>query len=179
MPLLLLMPLLIAGVLALWASLFPLAIIQRYRFGKARRRVQPWFVRLNAWVLAASTLLFVAFAWGMERWVQGALVDALVGVATGGAIGCLGLALDRFESTPEGFFRTPNRWLVLSLSLLVAARVVFGLWLVWSDGPADGSADWLTRGGLVGVGGVLLGYAASTGWGLRFRVARAMRGRRR
>jgi hypothetical protein len=179
MPLLLLVPLLAAGLLVLWALLFPLAVVQRYRFGKARRRVQPWFVRLNAWLLAASTILFIAFAGVMDRWVDGAFLDAIIGLAIGGAVGLLGLAVDRFESTSQGIFRTPNRWLVLALSLLVAARIAIGLWLAWSDGPPTGATAWVTRGGLVGVGGVLLGYALATGWGLRFRVAGVTRQGRR
>ncbi len=179
MPLLILIPALLAALFVLWALLFPLAIIQRYRHGKARRRVQPWAVRVNAWLLAASTLLFVAFAWVMERWIANALADAGIGLAVGGAAGFLGLALDRFEATPQGLFRTPNRWLVLGLSLLVAARIGIGLWLAWSDAPSMHASALLSRGGLLGVGGVLLGYAALTGWGLRFRVARVMRRRRR
>lgn len=174
-----LVPALLAALFVLWALLFPLAIIQRYRHGKARRRVQPWAVRVNAWLLAASTLLFVAFAWIMARWIADALADAGIGLAIGGAVGLVGLAFDRFEATPQGIFRTPNRWLVLGLSLLVAARIGIGLWLVWSDGPSTNATALLSRGGLLGVGGVLLGYAALTGWGLRFRVARVMRLRSR
>jgi hypothetical protein len=172
MPLLLLIPLLLIGLFALWALLLPLSIFQRYRFGKARRRVQPWFVRANAWLLAASTILFLAFSWVAANWIEGALPDAMVGLALGGLVGALGLALDRFEWTSQGMFRTPNRWLVLGLALLVAGRIVMGLWLAWSDAPATGTASWATRGGLIGVGGILLGYAVATAWGLRFRIAR-------
>lgn len=179
MPLLLLIPALLAALFVVWVLLFPLAIIQRYRHGKARRRVQPWAVRVNAWLLAFSTLLFIAFAGVMERWVDAALSDAGIGLAVGGAAGLVGLALDRFEATSQGIFRTPNRWLVLGLSLLVAARIGIGLWLAWSDEPSTNASALLSRGGLLGVGGVLLGYAALTGWGLHFRVARVMRPRRR
>lgn len=170
MPLLLLVPFLVIGLFALWVVLLPLSIFQRYRFGKARRRVQPWFLRANAWLLAVSTVVFLLFAWVAGNWIDGALLDAVVGLALGGLVGALGLSLDRFESTSRGMFRTPNRWLVLGLSLLVAGRIVLGIWLAWSDPPAGGSAAWLTRGGLIGVGGVLLGYAAATAWGLRYRV---------
>jgi hypothetical protein len=172
MPLLLLIPLLVAGVFALWVLLLPNAVIQRYRFGKARRRVQPWVVGANAWLLAVSALAFIAGAWVLANWVDGALFDAVVGLALGGVVGLVGLALDRFERTSQGMFRTPNRWLVLGLSALLAGRIAMGLWLAWSDAPAAGVSGWATRGGLIGVGGVLLGFAVATAWGLRFRVAR-------
>ena len=44
MPLLLLLPLLILAIVALWALLLPISLIQRYRFGRKRRRVQGWVV---------------------------------------------------------------------------------------------------------------------------------------
>ena len=172
MPLILLIPLLAAGVFALWVLLLPIAVIQRYRFGKARRRVQPWFVRANAWLLAVSAVVFVLFAWAAEHWIEAALLDAAVGLGVGALVGAFGLALDRFERTSLGLFRTPNRWLVLGLSLLVASRIALGFWLMWNDAPGTGAAAWVTRGGLVGVGGILLGYALATAWGLRYRIAR-------
>jgi len=172
MPLLLLIPMLVIGLFALWALLLPFSIFQRYRLGKARRRVQPWFVRANAWLLAVSAFVFVAFSWLAANWIDGALIDAVVGLALGGLAGVLGLLLDRFEWTSQGMFRTPSRWLVLGLSLLVAGRIALGLWLALDHGGASGTAAWVTRGGLLGVGGILLGYAAATAWGLRFRIAR-------
>lgn len=172
MPLLLLIPLLAIGVVALWMVLLPLSLFQRYRFGKARRRVQPWFVRANAWLLSLSALAFVLFAWVSGNWIEGALPDAVAGLALGGLLGALGLVLDRFEWTSRGMFRTPNRWLVLGLSLLVAGRIVLGIWLAWSGDAETGSAAWATRGGLLGIGGLLLGYALATAVGLRSRIAR-------
>lgn len=174
MPLLLLLPLLVAGLFALWVVLLPLTITQRYRHGRARRRVQPWAVRINAWLLALSTVFFLAVTALLEQWVPNALPDAGFGLAIGAGVGVLGLRLDRLESTPEGLFRTPNRWLLLVMSVLLAARIVMGVWLAWSDGPAAGMWGWITRGGLLGVGGVLLGYALATAWGLHMaRMTRA------
>lgn len=172
MPLLLLIPLLVIGLFALWVVLLPLSIFQRYRFGKARRRVQPWFVSANAWLLAVSAVAFFLFAWVASNWIDGALPDAVAGLAVGGLVGALGLTVDRFEWTSRGMFRTPNRWLVLALALLVAGRIVLGFWLAWRDEPADGMAAWATRGGLMGIGGILLGYALATAWGLRHRISR-------
>lgn len=172
MPLLLLIPLVVIGLFAVWALLIPFSIFQRYRFGKARRRVQPWFVRANAWLLAVSTMAFVAFSWVAGNWIDGALPDAVAGLALGGLVGALGLVSDRSEWTSQGLFRTPNRWLVLGLSLLVAGRIALGVWLAWADGPAGATDTWLTHGGLIGIGGVLLGYALATAWGLRHRISR-------
>ena len=57
---LLLIPLLVMGAVALWALLLPFALIQRYRHGKARRRIQGWVVHVNAWLLLLSVAaLFV------------------------------------------------------------------------------------------------------------------------
>lgn len=176
MPLLLIIPLLVAGLFVLWVLLLPISIVQRYRYGKARRRVLPWAVRLNAWLLAMSVFVFVASSWVAANWVDRALLDAVLGLGVGGVIGVVGLSLDRFEVTSQGLFRTPNQWLVLVVSLLLAGRIAFGLWLAWSDGPDTAMAAWATHGGLIGVAGILLGYAVATSWGLRFRVARKIRG---
>lgn len=99
MPLLLLLPLLVAGLFALWVLLLPLSILQRYRHGRARRRVQPWAVRVNAWLLLASALVFLAVATALGHWVAHALRDAGIGLAIGALVGVLGLRLDRFERT--------------------------------------------------------------------------------
>lgn len=172
MPLLLLIPLLVAGLFVLWVLLLPISIVQRYRYGKARRRVLPWAVRLNSWVLAMSVFVFVASSWVAAHWVDRALRDAVLGLGVGGVIGVVGFYLDRFEVTSQGLFRTPNQWLVLVVSLLLAGRIALGLWLAWRDGPDTAMAAWATQGGLIGVAGILLGYAVATSWGLRFRVAR-------
>jgi hypothetical protein len=174
MPLILLLPLLAAGVFALWVLLLPLSLVQRYRHGRARRRVQPLAVRINAWLLAVSALLFLAGAWVVGHWIAGALGDAAAGLAAGAAVGLLGARLDRFEAHGRDLYRTPNRWLVLALATLLALRILLGLWLAWS-GSADGGAGWrawLDRGGLLGVAGVLLGYALATAWALAARLRR-------
>jgi uncharacterized membrane protein YidH (DUF202 family) len=174
MPLILLLPLLAACVFALWVLLLPLSVVQRYRYGRARRRVQPLAVRINAWVLAVSALLFLAGTWVAGHWIADGFRDAAIGMAVGLAVGVLGSRLDRFEATDRGLYRTPNRWLVLALATLLALRIVLGLWLAW---PGSGNGEggwqaWLDRGGLLGVAGVLLGYAQATAWGLLARVRR-------
>ncbi|HET8819045.1 MAG TPA: DUF1453 domain-containing protein [Xanthomonadaceae bacterium] len=170
MPLLLLLPLLVACLFALWVVSLPLVVAQRYRHGRARRRVQPWYVRINAWLLAASAVGLLAFAAIVAQWVPDALRDAATGLAVGIAVGLLGMRLDRFESTPQGLFRTPHRGLLLALTLLLAGRIVLGAWLAWSDALVDGAWGLVSRAGLLAIGGVLLGHGVATTWGLRRRV---------
>lgn len=170
MPLLLLLPLLVAGLFALWVVSLPLVVAQRYRHGRARRRVQPWYVRVNAWLLAASAMVFMAVSALLAQWVPDALPDAAMGLGLGIAVGLLGMRLDCFESTPQGLFRTPHRGLLLALTLLLAGRIVLGAWLAWSDAEVDGAWGLVSRAGLLAIGGVLLGHALATTWGLRHRV---------
>ncbi|ALN89683.1 MULTISPECIES: hypothetical protein [Lysobacter] len=175
MPLLLLIPLLLLVLLALWALLIPIGLIQRYRYGKARRRALPWAVALATALSLISLLLFFASAWVIGHWIDDAPVYAAAGLTAGCALGALGLVLTRFEDEARGLYYTPNRWLVLGLTLIVAARVVYGLWQAahaWSD-MHEG---WLPRqGSLLAVGGVLLGYYQIYTLGLRRRLRRHAR----
>lgn len=190
MPLLLLPALLLAVVLA-WALLLPLALLQRYRRGRARRRMRPWVVRANAWALLASTVLFAGVAWLSEAWIDAALRHAATGLAGGIVLGIVGLWLARFEregadgfvrtgwarppglAAPEGLrlYCTANRWLVFGLTLLVAARIALGLWQLAHAWGGEADAAWLAgQGGLLAVGGVLLGHYLAFYWGLRRRL---------
>jgi len=175
MPLLLLLPLLLAGTFVLWVVLLPFALMQRYRHGRARRRAQAWVVRANAWLLAASALLFMLGAWVGSHWIGHAVRDAAIGLLAGLALGIVGLWSSRFEVTSQGLYYTPNRWLVLALTSVLAFRIVLGLWLGWQsvrDAPAGpGWSGWLDHGGLLAVAAVLLGYYLAYTWGLRRRLS--------
>lgn len=175
---LLLIPLLIVGVVALWAVLLPIALLQRYRRGKARRRAQGWVIKGNAVLLAISALLFVLGAWIGARWIDGALQYACIGLGVGVVIGVAGLWLSRFESTGNGLYYTPNRWLVLSLTTLVAARIALSVWQMWQRWQSSSATGWELLGdhaSLFAVGGILLGYYLAYTWGLRSRIARLLR----
>lgn len=171
MPLLLLLPVLVLGVIALWALLLPFSLWARYRGGRARRRAQAWVIRANAWLTAASVPFLLATAWLADRWFEGALLETGAGLAFGVLAGIASLWSTRFEFDRDGFHYTPNRWLVLGLTVLVAARVVAALVIGWRriDTSAAPSA-WLDAGGLLAVAGVLLGYGLAYGWGLRGRL---------
>lgn len=177
MPLLLLPLLLIAFVL-LWALLLPLGLWQRYRRGHARKRARAWAVRVNAWLMLLSVVLYLMTAWLAGHWVDAALAHAAIGLALGIAIGIVGLWLTRFEfgeSHAGLLVYTPNRWLVLALTGLVALRIGYGLlhgWQ-WSRGEGDAAAWVAQQGNLLAVGGLLLGHYLAYAWGLRQRLPRA------
>ena len=50
------------------------------------------------------------------------------GLALGVPLGLYGLHLTRFETTPEGRFYTPNPYMGVGLSMLLAGRVRTGCW---------------------------------------------------
>lgn len=172
MPLLLIVLVLLALLL-----LTPLALWQRYHRGRARRRAVPWAARINAWLLTGAAALFALSAWLLGFWIDGALPHALSGLGGGVVLGIVGLWLTPFEHAPHGMFYTPNRWLVLALTLLVAARIGLGLWRMaqlWGSGA--GHEAWLAQqGSLLAVGGLLLGYYLAYTWGVWRRWVRQRR----
>lgn len=172
MPLLLLLPLLVLGLIGLWALLLPLALLQRYRLGRMRRRAQPLVVTVNAWLLLLSVPAFLLGAWVAGYWVTHALAYASAGLAAGVLLGLLGLALTRFEWTPRGVYITPPAWLVLLLTVLVAARIAWGLYGAWErwQGHVPGPGHWGDQASLFAAGGLLLGYALGNLWGLKRRL---------
>lgn len=173
MPLLLLLPLLVVVLVVLWLLFLPLALWQRYRRGRMRRRAVGWVAAINAWSLLVSSVVFLCSAWLTGHWVAAALQFAAGGLAAGLLAGVLGLGLTRFESTPQGLFYTPNRWLMLGLALVVLARVAYGVYRMQQTWVADTHAVWLSQqGSVLSVGGLLLGYYLAYAWGLRSRLRR-------
>lgn len=160
MPLLLLVIALLLPVVFLCAIL--LAPVQRYRVGTARRLARRWVATSNLILLIVSAAFFL---WAMALtnfWVPDALKAALLGFFSGGILGLLGLALTRWEVTPRTLHYTPNRWLVLLLTLAVLARLLYSVWRAWHTWGTSGSgASWLAQSGLAGsiaVGAVVIGY---------------------
>jgi hypothetical protein len=157
--------------------LTPLAIVQRYRMGTARRRARSWVASINAAGLALSALLFLAGAAVTSLWIPDAFSHALAGLLGGLALGLVGLALTRWEASPIGWYYTPNRWLVLAITLIVAARVAFGFWRSWNAWQTTADyATWAAASGAAGslaAGAVVLGYYLVYWLGVRRRVRRA------
>ena len=176
MPLLLLLPLLLLALVALWLVLLPLTLWARYRAGRARRRASGWVVRTNAWLLALSLPLFLLTAWATSHWAADALRDAVVGLLLGLLLGVISLWLTRFEADARGFVYTPSRWPALLLTTLVALRILAGAWMTvrHAAGHAqDAWMAWLEAGAWLGVAGVFLGYGFAYAWGLRARLPRS------
>ena len=170
MPLLLLVLLLPLIVIAL----MPLILIQRYRVGTARKMARRWMATFNVWVMAFSAVCFLAGAAVTQVWVANALTGAVAGVVLGSALGIAGLALTRWESTPASLHYTPNRWLVLIVTVVVSARVLYGLWRSWMAAEAGiyGTPMVMAFGipESLAAGGVVIGYYVVYTFGVRSRV---------
>ena len=156
--------------------LTPLAIVQRYRLGTARRRARSWVASINAAGLALSALLFLTGAAVTSLWIPSALSYSVAGFAAGAVLGVLGLAVTRWEWTPAALHYTPNRWLVLTITLVVAGRVTFGFWRSWNAWQVTTDyASWAAASGAAGslaAGAVVLGYYLMYWLGIRRRVRR-------
>ena len=103
--------------------LTPVALIQRYRSGTARRLARPWLATVNVVGMAVSACGFLAGAAVTSAWVPHAFTAAVAGLAIGALLGALGLRLTRWEATVRTLHYTPNRWLVLAISLVIIARL--------------------------------------------------------
>ena len=177
MPVLVVLLVLLA-VPVLWAVSLPVLLWARYRNGRARRRAQGWVVRVNAWLLLLSVPLLVLSGWISSHWFPEALVETAAGLMLGVLLGIVSLWLTRFEPDATGFHYTPNRWLVLGLTALVAARIVAGLVvsLRQLEGAPLAPIALLDAGGLLALAGLFLGYALAYTWGLRARLPGNARG---
>ena len=155
----------------------PFLLYLRYRTGTMRRRGRKWVANVNLASLGLSAALLVWVAALTTFWVPHAFTYSLAGLAAGSLLGLLGLALTRWAMTSRGLHYTPNRWLVLLVTLAVVTRLLYGLWRIWHAwraAPSDGS--WLASAGVAGsmaVGAVVVGYYlvyfAGVRWKLRNR----------
>ena len=172
MPILLLLVFVVLAVVAL----IPLSIVQRYRVGTSRQRARGWLATINLAGLALSAVLFLTSAAVTNIWVPDALKYTAAGLILGCVLGIVGLWLTRWEPTIDALYYTPNRTLVLGLTLVVAARLLYGFWrgwATWRSGVDDGS--WFVAAGVAGsmaAGAVVLGYYLAYWIGVRRRISR-------
>ena len=175
MPLIIL-ALLVFVLLAL-AGVVLLSLAVRYRAGTARRQARRWIASLNVWVTSFSAVFFLSFTLLLSFWIESAFRFALIGMAFGGILGLVGLAMTRWESQPEGLFYTPSRWLALLVTLAIAARFVYGWWRATHSGsPPSGDQHWLIAASgtqlSVAVAAGLIAYYLVYSIGVRLRVTR-------
>ncbi|MET0548756.1 MAG: DUF1453 domain-containing protein [Xanthomonas sp.] len=178
MPLLLAIPLAIVIALAVTAVLLPLSLLQRFRMGTARRQARGWLVAVQLWSALLSSAVLLAFALIAAHWWAGAATYAVAGWGVGLLLGALGIACTRFEPLPHGLHYTPNLWLVLGMTALVAVRIGAGLWQGWRslvDGAAWPTQGWMSHASLLAAAALLLGYACAYAWLLRQRLRRFAR----
>lgn len=161
-------------------ALVPLILIQRYRAGTARRFVRPWVATLNIVMTALSAALFLVAGAITAIWVPHAFRGAVIGVLIGLGLGVLGLLLTRWEPAAASLHYTPNRWLVLLVTLMVSARVLYGFWRSWKAAEAGMyGTDVVLAFGIpesLAVGGAVIGYYAAYAWGVRRRFRHWQRG---
>jgi hypothetical protein len=152
----------------------PFLLYLRYRTGTMRRRGRAWVANVNLASLGLSAALLVWVAALTTFWVPHAFSYSLAGLLAGSLLGLLGLALTRWEITPRGLHYTPNRWLVLLVTLAVVTRLLYGLWRIWHAWRAAGADhSWLAAAGVPGsmaVGGVVIGYYLTYFAGVRLRL---------
>ncbi len=168
-------------VLLAFGGVILLSLALRYRAGTARRQGQRWVATMNVWVTSFSAALFLCFTFLISVWLGPTLRFALAGMAVGGLLGLVGLALTRWESQPEGLFYTPSRWLALLVMLAIAARLVYGWWhTMHRDAPDNQHWLWSASGTQlsVAVAAGLIGYYLVYAIGVRIRITRHEKRRR-
>src|SRR4051794_18482809 len=119
---------LLVFVLLAFAGVVLLSIALRYRAGTARRQARRWTAVMNFWATCSSAFFFLFFTFLSSFWLGHTLRFALGGMAIGGVLGFVGLALTRWEAQPEGLFYTPSRALALVITFAIAGRIAYGWW---------------------------------------------------
>lgn len=162
-------------------ALIPLAIIQRFRRGTMRARPIGWLIALNFAGTFVSMLLFLLGAAITTQWIPGTLTYTSAGLGIGGVLGVLGLALTRWEVAGGRLYYTPNRWLVLTITLVVTGRLAYGFWRSWAAWQASmDTMTWVAASGVaasMSAGAIVLGYYLVYWFGVRRRLRRARFGR--
>ena len=177
MPILVLLLALFA-LLAVMVLSVPLSILQRYRMGTARRLARGWIATVNlvAIAISASILLLVAALSG--PWVPNSVPYTLAGLGAGFALGIVGLLATRWVPGPRGLEYTPSRVLVLTITLVVLARLAYGLYRGWRAWGMSTDSSWIAEAGAagsMGAGGIVIGYYLIYWFGVRRRVNRHRR----
>ena len=155
-----------------------LSLALRYRAGTARRQSRRWAAIMNVWMTGFSAVFFLCFTFLLSFWLGPSLRFAFVGMAIGGLLGLLGLALTRWEFQPDGLFYTPSRWLALLITFAITARFAYGWWRATHPhaGAAPVGEHWLLSGSgtqlSLAVAAGLIGYYFIFAVGVRVNLRR-------
>jgi hypothetical protein len=156
--------------------LMPLTLVQRYRVGTATRMARGWLATLNAVGFVMSALILLVSAAFTNIWLPHAFVYTLAGLGVGCLLGAIGVAISRWEVTPASLHYTPNRWLVLTLTLVISSRLIYGMWRSWHAWQTRvDDTSWIAASGAAGslaAGAVVLGYYLAYWIGVRRRIGR-------
>lgn len=152
----------------------PFLLIVRYRVGTARRPARQWIATINLLSLSLSAALFLWIAALTNFWVHETFGYSLIGFVSGALLGLLGLVVTRWERIGTVTYYTPNRWLVLLITLAVAVRMLYGFWRIWHAWHLAGAdSSWLASAGVPGsmaVGALVLGYYFTYFAGVTWRI---------
>ncbi len=165
--------LLIVAILVAGLLLLPLSIVQRYRVGTRRQQARGWLIAINLFGMGMSALMFLTGSAVSNIWIPNAFRYSAFGLLAGALLGILGLALTRWEPSPRALHFTPNRLLVLAITLTITARIGYSFWRAWQTwGGMSDRPQWLVTWGVaeaLGAGGVVLGYYLAYWLGVRRR----------
>ena len=133
-------------------------------------------IALNLFGIGMSAAMFLAGSAVTNIWVPNALRYAALGFLGGSVLGLVGLALTRWEPSTRALHFTPNRLLVLAITLTITGRILYSFWRAWETwGGVATREDWLVTRGVaeaLGAGGLVLGYYLMYWFGVRRRYKR-------
>jgi hypothetical protein len=157
-------------------ALTPVLLIQRYRAGTSRRPARRWMVILAVVSTGISALFLLLTSAFTNIWVTDAFGDTALGLGAGGALGVAGLLVTRWEATPRSLHYTPNRWMVLVITLLIAGRILFGLYragVAARSGMSGGEvAGAFGVAESLGAAGLVIGYYLAYNAGVVWRIGK-------
>jgi hypothetical protein len=174
MPVVILVIVLLLAMMAFALIMLPVSIVMRYRAGKARRRARGWITSINLFAATLSTLILIGSAAVSNFWIPQAFFYTICGFGVGCLLGLLGLAAARWEATHQTLHYTPNRWLILAITLVVTSRIFYSFWRGWQAWQATLShksfLDAVGAAQSMAAGAVVLGYYVVFWAGLRWRL---------
>ena len=154
----------------------PLSIVQRYRMGTVRRPARGWIASINIFAFFTSAAFLLTAAVLSTPWVPKAIPYTFAGLAAGFLLGLIGLAATQWSESPGSLHYKPSRLLVLSITLVVLARLGYGVWRGWRAWQESTDASWLAEAGAAGsmaAGAVVIGYYLVFWFGVRRKLKRA------